>query len=96
MPQILFVVEVPPSRAISSSPGYPHEWTQFANAATAILKPLKGTKMLQLNAWLMNAENSLPAISELSALATHHKLSYSALLISDELTPMALDVKPKS
>lgn len=96
MPQFLFVVEVPPSRAVSSGPGHPHEWMQFANAATEILKPLKGTKQLQLNAWLLNAENSLPSIAELSALATHHKLAYSALLIPDGAVSLALDVKPKS
>jgi len=55
---------------------------QFASAATEILKPLKGTKQLQLNAWLLTVENSLPSMAALSALANHHKLSYSSLLRS--------------
>ena len=95
MPQFLFVVEVPPSHAMSSAHGYPHDWTQFANAATEILKPLKGTKQLQLNAWLLTAENSLPAIVALSALSSHHKFSYSALLIPDGAVTLALAVAPK-
>lgn len=96
MSQFLFVVEVPPSEAMSTAPGHSHEWRGFASGANTILKPLKGTTQLQLNAWLLNAENSLPAIVELSALATHHKLSYSSALIPDGAVVLALNVKPKS
>uniref|UniRef100_A0A6M3JMY1 Uncharacterized protein n=1 Tax=viral metagenome TaxID=1070528 RepID=A0A6M3JMY1_9ZZZZ len=81
MPQFLFIVEVPPSEAVSSSPGYPYDWIEFANAATEILKPFSGTRKLQLNAWLLTAENSWPAMVELSALSIRHKLSYSVLLL---------------
>lgn len=95
MPQFLFVVEVPPSEAMSTSPGHSHVWQGFASGASTILKPLKDTKQLQLNAWLLNAENSLPAISALCALASHHKLSYSTLLVPDGAVTLALDVKPK-
>lgn len=96
MPQFLFVAEVPPSEAMSTAPGHSYEWQGFSNGASTILKPLKGTKQLQLNAWLLNAENSLPAIVELSALATRHKLSYSAVLIPDGAITLTPDVKPKS
>lgn len=95
MPQILFVVEVPPTEGMSTAPGYSHKWHDFSNVAGTLLKPLKGTKQLQLNAWLLNAENSLPAIAELSALATHHKLSYSSVLVPDGAVVLAFDVKPK-
>ena len=67
---------------------------QFASAATEILKPLKGTKQLQLNAWLLTVENSLPSMAALSALASHHKLPYSALLVPDGAVVLALDIKP--
>lgn len=96
MPQLLFVVEVPPSEALSTAPGYSYEWQGFASGASTILKPLKGTKQLQLNAWLLNAENSLPAIVELSALAIRHKLAYSALLIPDGAIALTPDGKLKS
>jgi len=94
MTQILFVVEIPPNEAVPTSSGYSYEWQGFVNGANTILKTLKGTKQLQLNAWLLNAENSLPAIVELSVLASHHKLSYSTVLIPDGAVIMALDVKP--
>ena len=91
MPQFLFVVEVPPTEGMATSPGHSYVWRQFANTATEIVKPLKGTKQLQLNAWLLNAENSLPSILELSALASHHKLSYSTVLIPDGAVVFALE-----
>ena len=96
MPQILFSVEVPPSKAQSSSPGYPHEWTQFENAASTMLKPVKSATRLQEHSWLLPAENTLPVLLELGALAHRHGLSYSSILIPDGAVVLALNVKPKS
>ena len=81
MSHFLFVVEFPQSKALSSSPGYPHEWTQFENAANIILKPVKACTRHQQNVWLLPAENALPALLALSSTAEKHNLAYSALLI---------------
>lgn len=96
MPQFLFVVEVPPTEGMSTSPGYSHKWLGFANDVAIPLKTVKGTTQLSLNAWLLTAEKALPLLVELSALANHHKLSYSSVLIPDGSVALALDVKPKS
>lgn len=95
MPQFLFVAEVPPSKALSSSPGYPHEWTLFANDANTILKPVKACKRLQLNARLLPVEGSWPALERLAANATTHGFSYSIVLV-DGAEILTLDVKTKS
>lgn len=96
MPQFFFVVEVPPGPAMSTSVGYSREWTQFENAANTMLKTVKACKRLQLNAWLLPAENTLPVLVALSALAHGHTLSYSAVLIPDGAVMLALDEKPKT
>lgn len=93
MPQFLFVVEVPPSKAMSSPPGYPHEWTQFENEANTILKPVKACTRHQKNVWLLPAENALPVLLALSSTAEKHSLAYSALLISGEVTPLTPTTK---
>jgi hypothetical protein len=95
MPQFLFVAEVPPTEGMSTAPGYSHKWLGFANDVAILLKPVKGTTQLSLNAWLLTAEKALPLLVELSALANHHKLSYSSVLIPDGAVALALDVKPK-
>lgn len=96
MPQFLVSVEVPPSKAMSSSPGYPHEWTQFENAASTILKNVKHTTKLQRHTWLLAADSVLPVLMELGALASRCNLEYSCVLIPDGSTVVALAVKPKS
>ena len=81
MPQFLFVVEVPPSPAMSSQPAHAREWTQFENETNTILKTVKACTRLQLNAWLLPAENLLPVLVSMSAAAEKNHLAYSALLI---------------
>lgn len=88
MPQFLFVVEVPPSKALSSTPGYPHEWTKFASKANAILKPVKACRQLQLNAWMLPAEGAWLALERLAASATTFGLAYSVLLVDGLVTSM--------
>ena len=95
MPQFLFVVEIPPTEGMSTTPNYSHKWLGFASDADALLKPVKGTIQLAPNVWLLTAEKALPLLSELSALANRHKVSYSALLVPDGAITLALDVKPK-
>lgn len=96
MPQFLFVVEVAASTAMSSSAGYSSEWHSFESEANTMLKTVKACKRLQLNAWLLPAENTLPVLVALSALAHGHTLSYSSVLIPDGAVMLALDEKPKA
>ena len=96
MPQILFVVEVPPMKGISTSSHYPPEWTEFENSVNTILKPVKTCVRLQLNAWLLPAENILPVLTSMTAAANEHGLSYSSLLIPDGAITLAPNVKQKS
>ena len=90
MPHFLFVVEVPPvpenSHGLYMSPGF----SKFASEAAPKIKSVKGTIQLQTNVWLFPADNALPLLVELSALASSCSLSYSALLISGDVTPMTL------
>ncbi|MGK2915901.1 MAG: hypothetical protein ACSLE5_15885 [Porticoccaceae bacterium] len=102
MPQFLFVVEIPPSSAMSSSPGYPYEWTKFENEIASKLshskneqKIAKASQQLHKNVWLIPAENGLQFLSILVASATSHGLPYSSVLIPDGAVALALDVKPK-
>ena len=81
MPQFLFIVEIPSSKGISSSPGYPHEWTQFAGEANTILLPVKTYTRYQQNAWSLPVENGLPVLLALSSTAEKHNLAYSVLLL---------------
>ena len=94
MPQFLFVVEVPPGPAMSSHSAHAREWTQFSSAAEAKIKTLKGTKQLQPNAWLLPADNSLPVLAELCALAGTCTLRYSSLLLPVDAVIIALNVEP--
>lgn len=96
MPQFLFVVEIPSIPEGSVGASVSPDWLKFSNAASSILKTAKGTKQLQSNAWLLPAENSLPALAELCALAGSCTLQYSSLLLPVEAVVLALDVKPKS
>ena len=95
MPQILFVVEIPPvpenSRGVCVTPGF----SKFASVAAPKIKSVKGTKQLQSNAWLFPADNTLPLLAELAALAATNScsLSYSAVLIPDGAVVLALDQK---
>ena len=91
---IRFIHRAPPSAAISTAPSYSHDWTQFANESSTILKTVKAAIRLQQNAWLLPAENTLPVLMALGASAHHHNLSYSALLIQDGSVVLALDIKP--
>lgn len=95
MPQFLFVVEIPPTEGISTTPSFSHKWLGFANDADTLLKPVKGTTRLAPNVWLLIAEKALPLLSELCALASLHNVSYSSVLIPDGAVMLALDVKPK-
>lgn len=79
--QFLFIAEIPPSRSLSSAPGYPYEWTQFERAASTTLKPLKACTRLQQNAWLLPAENAWPYLKELSSTAETNNLAYSISLV---------------
>ena len=88
MPQFLFVVEVPPLPSNTVGSGVAPEWSAFCNAASSTLKTVKSPTQLQSNAWLLPAENSLPALSALCALASKNRLSYSAVLIPDGATIM--------
>ena len=54
MSQFLFIVEIPSSKGISPSPGYPHEWIQFANDANTILSPVKTYTRYQQNVWSLS------------------------------------------
>ena len=83
MPQFLFIVEVPASKAMSDGPGLPHEWTVFANTLSTIPNLAKKSVRLQLNAWLINAEGGYHVLENLSANAKDHDLSYTVLLIPD-------------
>ena len=93
MPQFLFIVEVPPMQGMSTEPHYPAEWTRFESEANTILKPVKGLVRLQLNAWLLPAENILPILLSMSAACTARRLAYSALQVSGEVTPLTLPKK---
>ena len=93
MPQFLFIVEVPPMQGMSTEPHYPREWSLFESEASTILTPVKACKRLQLNAWLLPAENILPVLLSMSAACTAHHLAYSALLVSGEVTPLTLPKK---
>lgn len=96
MKQFLFVTEVPPNRAMSSPAGYPHEWTAFANDANTILKPVKTTKQIQLNAWLLPVDNTWPILNSLATSAAGHQMSCSVFLVDGEVTEItAAPVKPK-
>ena len=94
MQQFLFVVEVPPLPSNTVGTRVAPEWSAFSSAASSTLKSVKSPTQLQTNAWLLPAENSLPALSALCALATKCRLSYSAVLIPDGATILAKDVKP--
>ena len=83
MPQFLFIVEIPSSKGISSSPGYPHEWIQFANDANTILSPVKTYTRYQQNVWSLPVENGLPVLLALSSTAVKYNLAYSVLLLED-------------
>ena len=96
MPQILFVVEIPPipdgTRGANVSPA----WSCFVNEADTKIALVKTYTRLQPNAWLLPAENTLPLLAELVALASKDSLSYSAVLIPDGTVMLALDQKPKA
>lgn len=94
MTQFLFVVEVPPGPAMSSSAGYSKEWTQFENEANTILKPVKACTRLQKNAWLLPAENLWPVLMSMSAAAENHHLSFSVLLVEGAVDMSAKQSKP--
>lgn len=81
MNQFLFVVEVPPVPEGSAGITVAPEWTNFYNAASTILKPVKACTRHQKNVWLLPAENAWPALMELSSTAVEHNLSYSVLLV---------------
>ena len=102
MSQFLFVVEVPPCSAMSTSPGYPYEWTKFENEiesklsnSSNVQKIAKASQRLHKNVWLLPAENGLQFLNILVASATSHDLPYSAVLVPDGAVTLALDVKPK-
>ena len=94
MQQFLFIVEVPPGPAMSSQAVHASEWTRFENDASTILGPVKACTRLQLNAWMLPAENLLPVLIRISAAADKHHLSYSAILISGEVTNLTPLKKP--
>ena len=94
MQQFLFVVEVPPMRGMNTAPHYPPEWSQFEDEANTILTPVKACTRLQINAWLLPAENLLPVLMRISAAAEKHSLSYSTLLLSGEVTHLTKLKKP--
>jgi hypothetical protein len=94
MPQFLFVVEIPRLSSGTFGAGVAPEWSAFSSAASSTLKNVKSPTQLQPNAWLLPAENSLPVLSELCALASKYRLSYSSVLIPDGSTILAKDVKP--
>ena len=94
MQQVLFVVEIPAVPSGTFGTGVAPDWSAFSSAASSTLKNVKSPTQLQPNAWLLPAENSLPALSALCALASKYRLSYSAVLIPDGATILAKDVKP--
>ena len=94
MQQFLFVVEVPPMQGISTASHYPPEWSRFEHEANTILTPVKACTRLQPNAWLLPVENLLPVLIRISAAAEKYHLSYSALLISGEVTHLTPIKKP--
>ena len=93
MPQILFVVEVPPNKAMTMTGEYPPAWSKFAGEARTILKSHKGSSTLQLNAWLLPADHAWPALERLTACATTLHLSYSVVLIPDGVIALTPPVK---
>ena len=95
MPQFLFVVEVPPIPENAMGMTVSPDWRKFSNAASKIVGTAKGAKQLQSNVWLLPAENSLPVLTELCALAGSCTLRYSSLLLPVEATVIALNVEPK-
>jgi hypothetical protein len=83
MPQFLFIVEVPASKAVMIAGNYPPEWIKFCEEAETIVKPHKGSSKLQLNSWLIPADHAWPIIEGLSRCATDQGLTYAVALISD-------------
>jgi hypothetical protein len=94
MSQFLFLVEMPPTAALSTVRGYPEEWTMFEGEANTTLEPVRSCTRLQRNAWLLPAENTLPVLKALSDSADRCNLSYSCVLIPAGAEIIALDVKP--
>ena len=93
MPQFLFIVEIPPLQEGSHGVYVSPEFSRFANEVGARTKSVAACKQLQTNAWLLPAENTLPLLMEVAALAAKTFLSYSALLIPDGAVVLALDEK---
>ena len=94
MSQILFVVEVPPSKGVSTGPGLPHEWREFEDTLSTIPNLAKKSARLQLNAWLIDAEGGYPCLENLVANAKDHDLSYSVVLIPDGAQILTPAFKP--
>ena len=86
MPQFLFVVEMPrDDRAIPPS-HESHIWRSYESECENALTPAAKKSKISRNVWLLDAENSLPTLTELSNLAKKHELSYRSLLISGDVT----------
>lgn len=81
MSHFLFAVEIPPGPAMSTSPSFANNWTQFENEANKILQPAKAYTRHQKNVFLLPVENGLPVLLALSSTAEKHNLAYSALLV---------------
>jgi hypothetical protein len=95
MPQFLFVVEIPPTPEGCVGCKEAPAWSKFSDAANTKTKIARSAKKLQSNAWLLPAENNLPLLMELAALAAKGASSYSAVLIPDGEVTLTLEVKPK-
>jgi len=94
MSQYLFAIEMLKD---GSSIAQVESWKELSSAIDNILKTNMRFSETQLrvasNILLLPAENALPVLLELSALANFHKCSYICYLLSDAVNICA---KPKS
>lgn len=95
MPKIIFVVEIPNYEALASVQSSAHgDWMKFEAGIKS--KPALSRKSTQTsgNVWMLDAENALPSLLELSNLAEKCGLPYRAFLISGDVTELNRPTKP--
>jgi hypothetical protein len=91
MQKFLFVVDIPPSDDHTFPQSHEsHGWRSFEAQCGNVLTPAAKKKQISRNVWMLDVENSFPILRELSNLAAKHEVSYSAFLISGEVTDLSV------
>ena len=86
MQQFLFVVEIPKDDHTSPPSHESYAWRSYESECDNALTPAAKKNKISRNVWLLDAENALPTLLELSNLAKKHEVSYRSLLISGDVT----------